>query len=192
MEKVSKDKMDKLFKRKNEVVKLLDEGYEFEQYNPSSSDADEDYELAYHNLVSHLIIDLMDIRVAKGITQAEIAIKMNTKQASISRFEKYNTQPTLEFMFKYAKALGVILHISTDKEYSITFSEADYKRIEHVAARKGMDVQQFASKAILNELHNGEMYLDMGLTFDSQAPAPTPNYSCTRLDEKKVLLEVGT
>lgn len=192
MEKISQDKMDMLIKRKNEMIKLMDEGYEFEQYNPNLPEADEDDDLAYHYLVSHLIIDLMDIREAKGLTQAAIAQKMGTKQAAISRFEKYNTQPTLEFMFKYARALGVNLHISTNREYSITLSEADYKRIEHLASQKGIDIKQYASKAILNELHNGEKYKDLGLTFNSQVPTPTPSYSFDRLDAKVVLLEVGS
>ncbi|MDY0151967.1 MAG: helix-turn-helix transcriptional regulator [Candidatus Cloacimonas sp.] len=190
MTHISKEKMDLLIKRKNEVIKLIEEGYEFEQYNPYLPEADEDDELALYYLNRDIIFLLMDIREAKGLTQAEIATKMGTKQAAISRFEKYNTEPTLEFMFKYARALGVNLHISTTKEYAITLSEADYKRIHHLAARKGMDIKQFAAKAILSELHNGEKYQDLGLTFDSQVPSPAPNYSYERLDEKKVLLEV--
>ena len=191
MTQIPKEKMDLLIKRKNEMIKLIEEGYEFEQYNPYLPEAEEDDELALYYLNRDIIFLLMDIRETKGITQAELAKKMGTKQAAISRFEKYNTQPTLEFMFKYAKALGVNLHISTTKEYAITFSEADYKRIKHLAVRKGLDIQQFASKAILNELHNGETYEDMGLTFASQVPAPTPNYSFTKQDENKMLLEVG-
>lgn len=192
MEKISKDKMAILIKRKNEMIKLMDEGYEFEQYNPNLPEADEDDELAYHYLVSHLIIDLMDIREAKGLTQAELAQKMGTKQAAISRFEKYNTQPTLEFMFKYARALGVDLQLSTQKENVISFSKADYKRILQLATRKGLDIQQYASKLILNEVHNGEAYKDLGLTLNSQISPQAPNYNYRRIDEHKVILEVGS
>ena len=174
MSHIPKEKMDLLIKRKNEMIKLIEEGHEFEQYNPYLPEAEEDDELALYYLNRDIIFLLMDIREAKGLTQAEVAQKMNTKQAAISRFEKYNTQPTLEFMFKYAKALGVNLHISTTKEYSITFSKADYKRIEHLASREGIDIKQYASKAILNQLHNGEEYRDLGMTFNNNAPPQIP------------------
>ena len=100
MSHIPKEKMDLLIKRKNEMIKLIEEGHEFEQYNPYLPEAEEDDELALYYLNRDIIFLLMDIREAKGLTQAEVAQKMNTKQAAISRFEKYNTQPTLEFMFK--------------------------------------------------------------------------------------------
>ena len=190
MTQIPKEKMDLLIKRKNEMIKLIEEGYEFEQYNPYLPEAEEDDELALYYLNRDIIFLLMDIRETKGITQAELAKKMGTKQAAISRFEKYNTQPTLEFMFKYAKALGVNLHISTTKDYSITFSQADYTRIEHLASLIGLDIEQYASKAILSELHNSEKYQDLGLTLNSEVPSPMPIYSFERLDDKVVLLEV--
>lgn len=192
MSHIPKEKMDMLIKRKKEMIKIIDEGREaeLEQYNPYLPEAEEDDELALYYLKRDIIIDLMEIRLAKGLTQADVAAKMGTKQTAISRFEKYNTEPTLEFMFKYARALRVELHIATGKEYSITLSEADYKRIEHLASKQGIDIKQYASKAILNELHSGEKYQDLGMTFQSEATPQMPEYSYDRIDDKKVVLEV--
>lgn len=192
MTHIPKKKMDMLIKRKNEMIKLMDEGFEFEKYNPYLPEAEEDDELALYYMKRDIIFLLMETREAKGLTQAELAQKMGTKQAAISRFEKYNTEPSLEFMFKYAKALGVNLHISATKEYAISFSEADYKRIQHLANRKGLDIKQYAAQAILKDLHNGEKYEDLGLTFNSQTPAQAPNYKFERQNDNVVILEVGS
>ena len=51
-------------------------------------------------------------RKAAGLTQKQLAEKMGTKQANISRFENGNSNPSLEFLQKMAACRGKTLHIT--------------------------------------------------------------------------------
>jgi ribosome-binding protein aMBF1 (putative translation factor) len=54
---------------------------------------------------------IIDKRIKEGLTQKELAKRMGTKQAAISRFESGNYNPTLSFLKKLTKALGVKLEV---------------------------------------------------------------------------------
>ncbi len=68
---------------------------------------------AYENLESEyaLIEQLIAYRLERGVTQAELAKKIGTKQSAISRFESGSENPTLEFLRKIADAIGVHLSV---------------------------------------------------------------------------------
>ncbi|MFH0853088.1 MAG: helix-turn-helix transcriptional regulator [bacterium] len=51
-------------------------------------------------------------RLEQGLTQAELAKKIGTKQAAISRLESGTSNPTVSFLQKVAEALGTRLNIS--------------------------------------------------------------------------------
>ena len=53
-----------------------------------------------------LISQIIGMRNKKGLTQKELACRLNTKQSAIARLESGNYNPTLEFLQKTAKALG--------------------------------------------------------------------------------------
>ena len=56
---------------------------------------------------------LVAARLAKGVTQEQMALKMGTKKSNISRLESLNNtyMPNLETLIKYAEALGLQLDI---------------------------------------------------------------------------------
>lgn len=53
-----------------------------------------------------VISELIAARLKKGMTQADIAKKVGTKQSSIARFEGGNVNPTLDFLERIAEVLG--------------------------------------------------------------------------------------
>ena len=53
-------------------------------------------------------------RKAAGMTQKELAERMGTAQANISRFESGNYNPTLAFLQKMARSLGKTLKITME------------------------------------------------------------------------------
>lgn len=59
-----------------------------------------------------LVCKAIDARLAMGITQIELAKKMGTKQAVISRFESGVANPTYEFLVKLATSLDRKLTIN--------------------------------------------------------------------------------
>ncbi|MDA2922548.1 helix-turn-helix transcriptional regulator [Patescibacteria group bacterium AH-259-L07] len=58
-----------------------------------------------------LIQLIIEQRLKQGLTQAELAKKIGTKQSAISRLERGTYNPTVSFLRKIAEALGTELHI---------------------------------------------------------------------------------
>lgn len=55
---------------------------------------------------------IMERRLKAGLTQAELAKKIGTKQSAISRIEQGSYNPSLALLVKLSKALGAKLEIS--------------------------------------------------------------------------------
>jgi DNA-binding XRE family transcriptional regulator len=56
-----------------------------------------------------LICKVIDARLEKKMTQSQLAEKIGTKQAVISRFEGGSSNPSFDFMAKIATAVGKTL-----------------------------------------------------------------------------------
>lgn len=59
-----------------------------------------------------LIQTLIEKRLKSGFTQAELARKVGTKQSAIARLESGNSNPTVDFLKKVAKALDAKLTVA--------------------------------------------------------------------------------
>ena len=59
-----------------------------------------------------LAANLIRLRLAKGLTQEDLAKMLNTKQESIARLENGGSLPSLSTMKKLAEALDADLEIS--------------------------------------------------------------------------------
>ena len=62
----------------------------------------------YERLKPHyqLISQLISARTKKGLTQAQLAKKMGTKQSAIARIEGGDSNPSIAFLEKLTQALG--------------------------------------------------------------------------------------
>jgi len=58
-----------------------------------------------------LIRMILDARIKRGITQAEIAKRAGTTQSAIARFESGVGNPTLDFMQRVSEAVGARLQV---------------------------------------------------------------------------------
>lgn len=58
-----------------------------------------------------LISQLIEKRIHKGVSQAQLAKKIGTKQSAIARFEGGNINPSVSFLEKLSQALGARLII---------------------------------------------------------------------------------
>ncbi|MBW6513464.1 MAG: helix-turn-helix transcriptional regulator [Candidatus Syntrophosphaera sp.] len=131
-----------LLKRKEEMLRLKKEGYEFEEYQPYLPEAEDDIRLATHYKFRDLIIDFKRERIQQNLTQEDIAVRMGTKQTSVSRFESYDTKPTIAFLMKYAKALGKDMLIKLDTDFIIELP-ADYReQAKSLCLDSGSSVKQ--------------------------------------------------
>lgn len=58
-----------------------------------------------------MICKMIDARLAKKMTQSQLAEKIGTKQAVISRFEGGSSNPSFAFLSKMAEAVGKSLRV---------------------------------------------------------------------------------
>lgn len=58
-----------------------------------------------------VISELIAARIKHKMTQADVAKKVGTKQSSIARLESGNINPSLEFLQKVAKTMGLSVHL---------------------------------------------------------------------------------
>lgn len=61
--------------------------------------------------LSFAIIAIIEARIKKGLTQADLAKAMNTKQSVISRVENAKTVPSLSFLKRLAQVLNASLQV---------------------------------------------------------------------------------
>jgi predicted transcriptional regulator len=59
-----------------------------------------------------VISELIKARIKNKMTQADIAVKVGTKQSSIARLESGTVNPSLEFLQKVAQVMGLSVHLS--------------------------------------------------------------------------------
>ena len=58
-----------------------------------------------------LISQIIEARIAQGLTQAQLAERTGICQSNLSRLEGGNCNPSLELMNRVARGLGMELHI---------------------------------------------------------------------------------
>ena len=58
-----------------------------------------------------LVLQIIKLRQQRGMTQADLAKAIGTRQANVSRLERFDTNLTLGTLEKVARALGVNLRI---------------------------------------------------------------------------------
>lgn len=68
--------------------------------------------MGYSDAVHQAIQAEIECRKALGMTQKELAARMGTAQANISRFESGEYNPSLAFLMKMAQSMGKTLKIS--------------------------------------------------------------------------------
>jgi ribosome-binding protein aMBF1 (putative translation factor) len=58
-----------------------------------------------------LVLQIIKLRQQRGMTQADLAKAIGTRQANVSRLERFDSNLTVGTLEKVAQALGVNLHI---------------------------------------------------------------------------------
>ncbi|MGD7037396.1 helix-turn-helix domain-containing protein [Methylotuvimicrobium buryatense] len=76
-----------------------------------------DVKAEYEKLESefNLIDQLLSMRTKAGLTQEQVAERMQTQKSNISRLEKGNANPSWSTLLKYAHACGFELSLKPQK-----------------------------------------------------------------------------
>lgn len=73
-----------------------------------------------------MLDELGQLRVTRGMTQADVAEIMGISQQSISKIESYDSNPTLDTLQRYANAIGAMIEITVRQDDGASYqSEPD-------------------------------------------------------------------
>lgn len=67
---------------------------------------------------ANLISGLVERRKARGLTQADVAALMGTKQSAVSAIESSSANPSIQRLQRYARAVGTRLTLGADDPVS--------------------------------------------------------------------------
>lgn len=73
-----------------------------------------EFQKEYHSQLPELQLasQIIEARIKKNLSQVELANRINSGQAVISRLESMNAKPSLSLLTKVAKALDTKFHIT--------------------------------------------------------------------------------
>jgi transcriptional regulator with XRE-family HTH domain len=102
---------------------------------------DKDFEKQYHRETAfdRLADEFLLLRKKRGITQKELAEKMGTTQAVVSRLENATIKPSMETIIKVAEALGAVVDTRLIPLEEI---KKETQEIEPVNSQKQQDALQ--------------------------------------------------
>lgn len=61
-------------------------------------------------------MELVEFRIAQGLTQTEVAERLGISQPAVSQFEKLNSYPMVESVLDYAMAIGAKLSFKLEND----------------------------------------------------------------------------
>jgi transcriptional regulator with XRE-family HTH domain len=91
---------------------------EFKELHDEWMATDSEYRKEYEALDEEfaLIRALVAARVAAGLTQEQLAERMETSQSAIARLESGRTVPSGKTLMRFARATGTKLRVSFEKQ----------------------------------------------------------------------------
>ena len=105
-------------------------------------EADNKKEIDYWSPLSKIIVESIELRGCKHLSQAELAKKMKTSQSVISRFENLGRIPSYDFIAKLSIALGHVPGITLYGDYMATVPIEKHDLIVKIAKENSISTQK--------------------------------------------------
>lgn len=152
--------------REESVSEFLDRQY---------LEADNRAELDYWEPLARVIMEVIESRHAQGLSQAELASIMKTKQSVISRFESMGRKPNYDFLARLSIALGHAPGMTLYGEFLAVVRQEQQEVVRRMAARQGVSSQSLVDALLAEAIAAKEAEVSwiarvLGGTTDSQLP----------------------
>lgn len=121
-----------------------------EQYD----EADNKKEINYWTPLSNLIVESVELRGSKGMSQKELASKMGTRQSVISRFENMGRIPSYDFIARMAESFDQVPSISLAGEFTITIPLENRNAVKLAAENSGKSINDFLTDLIMDSVND--------------------------------------
>lgn len=136
----------------NSITDLLDQQY---------LEAENKEEIGYWSALSQIISETLMLRGMKGLSQAELASRMNTSQSVISRFENLGRKPNYDFVARLSLALNGILGMTVFGDFMAVVPVPMQEIVRRMAEEK-----KIPTRSLVEDLLKGAI---RGLEASSQA-----------------------
>ena len=144
------EEQGKVIPREESVVELMDKQY---------IEADNRSEIDYWEPFARIIMEAIESRYTQGLSQADLACLMKTKQSVISRFENMGRKPNYDFIARLSIALGHSPGITLYGEYMAVVPQDKQALIKHMAAGKAVPTQRFVEQLLVSAI-NAKMIME--------------------------------
>lgn len=127
------------------VTEMMDEQY---------LEADNTEELNYWAPISDIILESIELRNEKGLSQTELAKKMKTRQSVISRFENMGRVPSYDLIARLSYALDNKPGITLYGDYMVVVSPEKQYFIKELANRENIPIRKFVQNLLNQSIDN--------------------------------------
>ena len=124
-----------------------------------------------------LVIEAVNTRLEKGLTQKDLAAKLETTQSVVSRFENLGRQPTIKFVERVAKALGLRFRATLDGEFMYLVPKSIQQDVRVQAERSDQSVSDYLSSQLTGHLNRVFARSEWKLITSEKISQPTSSIS---------------
>jgi len=128
-------------------MNLKEESF-FDLLDNQYKEVDNKDQIDYWVPLSNLILESMEIRDSKNISQADLALKMKTKQSVISRFENMGRTPNYDFIARLSIALDHKPGMTLYGDYMAIIPIEHQEYIKKLADSENMEISKYVQKLL--------------------------------------------
>jgi len=121
------------------AIEILDEQYR---------EAENKSEIDFWTPLTKIIMESMEIRSKKSLSQNDLAKLMKTKQSVISRFENMGRLPNYDFVSRLAIALGHPLGMTMYGDFMAVIPGEKQKMVKEFAEKENLSTADFTQELL--------------------------------------------
>lgn len=106
-----------------------------------------------YEALSSFLTDFDFLKDTLGLTQKDVANKMETTQSAISRIASLKTNPSYKQLQKMAEAVGGNLFITPMKDMTVQVPYDLQETVRKLAAREGLSTNEFLDELLRKAIH---------------------------------------
>lgn len=131
--------MKKTNLNENSVMELLDKQY---------LEAEDQNEVNYWDSLARIIMEAIESRHVQGLSQADLASLMKTKQSVISRFENMGRRPNYDFIARMSIAFGHVPGMTLYGEHMAVVPQDKHQFVKHLSTKEGVSPQKLVEQLL--------------------------------------------
>ncbi|MCK5199259.1 MAG: helix-turn-helix transcriptional regulator [Spirochaetales bacterium] len=133
---------------KEDRIKYIKEESVSDVLDKQYLEADNKDELDYWTPLSKIIMESIELRDSKGMSQTDLAVVMKTKQSVISRFENMGRLPNYDFIARLALALDHSPGMTLYGDYMAVVPIEKQSLIKELANKENISTRQFVQNIL--------------------------------------------